>query len=156
AVPADRGADRRAGRGAAGGARRGGGRRAGPARGEPDRAGHRRGVRPGPAPRRRDGAGRAAVAGQHGRGSEHDRLRPGREGHPAGRGCGGAPPWRTRRGTAVRVYGIDLGTTYSCIAYVDDVGRPSVVRLDESDTMASVVYFERPDHVVVGEPAKEA
>ena len=56
----------------------------------------------------------------------------------------------------MRVYGIDLGTTYSCIAYVDDVGRPSVVRLDESDTMASVVYFERPDHVVVGEPAKEA
>jgi molecular chaperone DnaK (HSP70) len=56
----------------------------------------------------------------------------------------------------VRVYGIDLGTTYSCIAYVDDVGRPSVVRLDDSDTMASVVYFERPDHVVVGESAKEA
>src|SRR5262249_23136902 len=129
---------------------------AGQARREPDRAGRRRDIRPGPAPRRRHRAGRAAVAGQHDRRGERDRLRSGREGDPAGRGWGGASPWRAGRGKTVRVYGIDLGTTYSCIAYVDDVGRPSVVRLDDSDTMASVVYFERPDHVVVGESAKEA
>jgi molecular chaperone DnaK len=56
----------------------------------------------------------------------------------------------------VTVYGIDLGTTYSCVAYMDDAARPTVVRnLDESDTMPSVVYFER-DNVVVGAAAVEA
>jgi molecular chaperone DnaK len=53
-------------------------------------------------------------------------------------------------------YGIDLGTTYSCIAYVDDSGRPTVVRsaLGE-DTIPSVVYFESPDGVVVGRAARD-
>ncbi|WP_449062199.1 Hsp70 family protein [Planomonospora algeriensis] len=55
------------------------------------------------------------------------------------------------------VYGIDLGTTYSCIAGVDDVGRPAVYRNNEgSDTTPSVVFFETPDDVVVGQTAKES
>ncbi|MEV0398560.1 Hsp70 family protein [Actinoallomurus sp. NPDC050550] len=54
------------------------------------------------------------------------------------------------------VYGIDLGTTHSCIARVDDVGRPAVLRnMEGTDTTPSVVYFETPDNVVVGAPAKD-
>ncbi|MEU5883573.1 Hsp70 family protein [Spirillospora sp. NPDC047279] len=54
------------------------------------------------------------------------------------------------------VYGIDLGTTYSCIASIDDVGRPAVLRnLEGTDTTPSVVYFESGDNVVVGATAKD-
>lgn len=57
--------------------------------------------------------------------------------------------------TAKRIYGIDLGTTYSCIAYVDDSGRPTVVPNSEGDaTTPSVVYFEGDGKVVVGKEAK--
>ncbi len=54
-------------------------------------------------------------------------------------------------------YGIDLGTTYSCIARLDRNGNPEVIRNDDdgSDTLASVVFFETPDNVVVGQNAKE-
>ena len=36
-------------------------------------------------------------------------------------------------------FGIDLGTTYSCIAYMDEYGRPVVVRnsIDEETTQRS-------------------
>lgn len=55
-----------------------------------------------------------------------------------------------------RVYGIDLGTTYSCIAYVDEHGKPVVVPNAEGQaTTPSVVYFESPDNVAVGNTAKE-
>jgi molecular chaperone DnaK (HSP70) len=55
------------------------------------------------------------------------------------------------------VYGIDLGTTYSCIACIDDVGRPTVLRnLEGSDTTPSVVYFEGPESTVVGQSAKDS
>ena len=48
-------------------------------------------------------------------------------------------------------YGIDLGTTYSCIAYVDETGRPVVLKSAVGeDTTPSVVYFESPENVVVG------
>ena len=54
-------------------------------------------------------------------------------------------------------YGIDLGTTYSCIAYIDDSGRPAVVKnLLGEDTTPSVVYFESADNVVVGRDAKNS
>ena len=40
------------------------------------------------------------------------------------------------------VFGIDLGTTYSCIAYVDESGRPTVVNNSEgTNTTPSVVNF---------------
>src|SRR5215470_16266496 len=54
-------------------------------------------------------------------------------------------------------YGIDLGTTYSCISLVDKTGRPVVLRSAEGeDTTPSVVYFESPDNVVVGRQAKNS
>ena len=56
---------------------------------------------------------------------------------------------------AKRVYGIDLGTTYSCIAHVDEHGKPVVVPNSESDrTTPSVVYFESKENVAVGKSAK--
>jgi molecular chaperone DnaK len=53
-------------------------------------------------------------------------------------------------------FGIDLGTTNSCIAYMDESGRPAIVRnaLGETTT-PSVVYFEGPDKVMVGQAAKD-
>lgn len=54
-------------------------------------------------------------------------------------------------------YGIDLGTTYSCIASIDEFGRPAVARNEfGEDTTPSVVYFESPDNVVVGRTAKSS
>ena len=54
------------------------------------------------------------------------------------------------------IYGIDLGTTYSCIAYVDEFGRPTVLPNAEGDnTTPSVVYFESSANIVVGQAAKE-
>ena len=53
-------------------------------------------------------------------------------------------------------YGIDLGTTNSCIAYVDHTGRPVVLKSAiGEETTPSVVYFESPDNVVVGRQAKD-
>ena len=53
------------------------------------------------------------------------------------------------------VYGIDLGTTYSCIAYIDDEQRASVVpNKDSTSTTPSVVLFEPDSTVVVGRQAK--
>ena len=55
-----------------------------------------------------------------------------------------------------RIFGIDLGTTYSCIAYVNDVGKTEVVPNSDGDlTTPSVVYFEDSQNVVVGKTAKE-
>ncbi|WP_424187974.1 Hsp70 family protein [Actinokineospora sp. G85] len=60
-------------------------------------------------------------------------------------------------GADLTVFGIDLGTTYSAIAYVDETGRPTVCRnLDSSETTPSVVYFENESNVVVGSVAKNA
>ena len=54
-------------------------------------------------------------------------------------------------------YGIDLGTTNSCIAYVDDSGRPVILKSAVGeDTTPSVVYFESPENVVVGRQAKDS
>ncbi|TYB66615.1 Hsp70 family protein [Nonomuraea sp. PA05] len=54
-------------------------------------------------------------------------------------------------------FGIDLGTTNSCIAYVDDAGRPVVLRNANLEyTTPSVVYFERKESVVIGSAAKNA
>ena len=57
--------------------------------------------------------------------------------------------------SASKVYGIDLGTTYSCIAHVDEHGKPVVVPNSERDrTTPSVVYFESKENVAVGKSAK--
>jgi molecular chaperone DnaK len=55
-----------------------------------------------------------------------------------------------------QVFGIDLGTTYSCIAVVDELsGKPYVITNAEGDlTTPSVVYFEDAENRVVGKEAK--
>jgi len=57
-----------------------------------------------------------------------------------------------------RVYGIDLGTTYTCIAHVDDAsGRPVITPNIEGElTTPSVVLFEDDETRVVGREAKNA
>lgn len=53
------------------------------------------------------------------------------------------------------VYGIDLGTTYSAIATINEFGQASVVKnFEGSDTTPSVVWFGEDDEVVVGDEAK--
>lgn len=53
------------------------------------------------------------------------------------------------------VYGIDLGTTYSCIAQIDKFDQAVVLRNFEGDaTTPSAVYFEREDKRIVGKEAK--
>ena len=54
---------------------------------------------------------------------------------------------------AKRVYGIDLGTTYSCIATIDDTGRAVVIQnIEGKNTTPSVVQLG--DNIVVGDIAK--
>lgn len=54
-----------------------------------------------------------------------------------------------------RVFGIDLGTTYSCISYVDDYGKAEVIPNERNQrTTPSAVWFDGRS-VIVGEEAKE-
>lgn len=55
-----------------------------------------------------------------------------------------------------KAYGIDLGTTYSVIATLNNNGTPEVIENydDDSQTLASAVYFEPTGEIVVGESAK--
>lgn len=53
------------------------------------------------------------------------------------------------------VFGIDLGTTYSCIAYIDEYGKPVVLQnREERHTTPSVVMIESKDNIIVGDEAK--
>lgn len=53
------------------------------------------------------------------------------------------------------VFGIDLGTTYSCISYVDEYGKPVVLKNSDGDhTTPSVVMVESADNIIVGMEAK--
>ncbi|OXM47048.1 Hsp70 family protein [Amycolatopsis alba] len=58
---------------------------------------------------------------------------------------------------AKTTFGIDLGTTHSCIASVDEAGKAAVIRnvLGE-ETTPSVVYFEASEQATVGTSAKNA
>jgi len=54
-----------------------------------------------------------------------------------------------------KVFGIDLGTTYSCIAYVDEYDKAVVIQNFENErTTPSVVYFEDDGSIIVGQEAK--
>lgn len=56
---------------------------------------------------------------------------------------------------AKKVFGIDLGTTYSCVAEIDSNGMPSVkINSDGRATTPSVVYYQEAKKVVVGREAK--
>ncbi len=55
------------------------------------------------------------------------------------------------------VFGIDLGTTYSCIAYIDEYGKPVVLKNSDGDhTTPSVVMVESADNIIVGTEAKRS
>lgn len=53
------------------------------------------------------------------------------------------------------VLGIDLGTTHSCVAYIDETGQPAVVRSAiGEETTPSAVFFESRGSAVVGRTAR--
>lgn len=53
------------------------------------------------------------------------------------------------------IFGIDLGTTYSAIAWINDFGKPEIIKNREGDdTTPSVVFFESETNFVVGKEAK--
>ncbi|MDM8553902.1 Hsp70 family protein [Desulfococcaceae bacterium HSG7] len=57
---------------------------------------------------------------------------------------------------AQKIYGIDLGTTYSSIAHVDEHGKAVLIPNAESSTSTpSVVFFDE-DEIIVGDVAKES
>jgi molecular chaperone DnaK (HSP70) len=55
-----------------------------------------------------------------------------------------------------KVFGIDLGTTYSCIAYVDEHGKAVTVKNAEGDLITPSVVFFDDSNVIVGKVAKES
>jgi molecular chaperone DnaK len=59
-------------------------------------------------------------------------------------------------GYIVMVLGIDLGTTFSAGAYVDDAGEPQIAINSESQRLTpSVVFFDEDGSIIVGDVAKE-
>lgn len=55
------------------------------------------------------------------------------------------------------VFGIDLGTTYSCIAYIDEYGKTVVLKNSDGDsTTPSVVMVESESNIIVGTEAKRS
>ena len=55
------------------------------------------------------------------------------------------------------VFGIDLGTTYSCISYIDEYGKPVVLKNSDGDhTTPSVVMVESDSNIIVGTEAKRS
>ena len=55
-----------------------------------------------------------------------------------------------------RFLGIDLGTTYSACAYIDDSGKANIISNREGkNTTPSVVYLEQKDSIIVGQSAKD-
>ena len=54
------------------------------------------------------------------------------------------------------VIGIDLGTTYSVGAYVDEFGMPQIINNSEGSTITpSVVLFDTDQNIIVGDVAKD-
>jgi len=55
-----------------------------------------------------------------------------------------------------RIFGIDLGTTYSSISYVDEFGKAVIIPNAENERVTPSVVFFDGDSVVVGDVAKES
>ena len=56
-----------------------------------------------------------------------------------------------------RIYGIDLGTTYSAIAYVNEFNQAEIIANSDNERVTpSVVFFESPTNIIVGRVAKES
>lgn len=55
------------------------------------------------------------------------------------------------------VFGIDLGTTYSCVSYIDEYGKAVVLKNSDGDhTTPSVVMVESENNIIVGTEAKRS
>ena len=52
------------------------------------------------------------------------------------------------------IYGIDLGTSFSCIAYVDEYGKAVVIPNGEGSFMTPSVVQSDGDRRIVGKEAK--
>ena len=56
-----------------------------------------------------------------------------------------------------KIIGIDLGTTFSAVAQLDDTGRPAIVHnADGENITASAVEFVAEDQMFVGSEAKKS
>ena len=56
-----------------------------------------------------------------------------------------------------KIFGIDLGTTFSAISYVNEDGKAEIIRNSDGEvTMPSVVYFENANNIIAGKVAKES
>lgn len=56
-----------------------------------------------------------------------------------------------------QVYGIDLGTTYSAISYINEFGKAEIIKNSDGDSITpSVVFYETQTNITVGKVAKEA
>lgn len=53
-----------------------------------------------------------------------------------------------------KVFGIDLGTTYSCISYVNEHGKAEVLQNSDSQRITPSVVFFDDDQIIVGDEAK--
>lgn len=54
------------------------------------------------------------------------------------------------------VLGIDLGTTYSAVAYLDEFGEAKIIASDNNERITpSVVFFENKENIIVGQNAKD-
>jgi len=54
-----------------------------------------------------------------------------------------------------KIFGIDLGTTYSTIAHMNETGKPELIRNTDNESITpSVVYFMGDDKIIVGKDAK--
>lgn len=51
--------------------------------------------------------------------------------------------------------GIDLGTTFSAVAYIDESGRPRIVDNDRDSNITPSCVAERNGELIVGEPARK-
>jgi molecular chaperone DnaK (HSP70) len=57
--------------------------------------------------------------------------------------------------TPKKIYGIDLGTTYSAIAHIDEFGKAAIIPNSDTERITpSVVFFESKDNIPVGKIAK--
>src|SRR5437868_13784713 len=60
----------------------------------------------------------------------------------------------TTMANAIKVIGIDLGTTYSCVAVMEGNRAKVIENAEGTRTTPSIVAFTDRDEVLVGQPAK--
>ena len=51
--------------------------------------------------------------------------------------------------------GIDLGTTYSLVSYLDETGRPQIIRNDEGHSLIPSCIEINDKEILVGEEARK-